>query len=147
MWLWIQTPSFGDRCMEVLLITGSTIEEGRLAKSGDKFKTEYAKECAACWISPIDFVALCSPEKVKVTSKNGKHSVVVYAKCMNSVLPGNVFMPKAIWSNVIVDPDTHFTGSPLYKGSPVKIEPTEEMVLSAEEFLLKVYSEGKEYGV
>ena len=56
-----------------------------MQRVGDKFKAEYAKECAACWISPVDFVPLCSPEKVKVTSKNGKHSVVVYAKCMNSV--------------------------------------------------------------
>ena len=129
--------------MEVLLITGSTIEEGRLAKGGDKFKAEYTKECAACWISPVDFVTLCSPEKVRVTSKNGKHSVVVYAKCMDSVRPGNVFMPKAIWTNVVVDPETLSTGSPLYKGAPVKIEPTEESVLSAENVVLKVYVRGQ----
>jgi len=129
--------------MEVLLITGSTIEEGRLAKGGDKFKAEYTNECATCWISPVDFVTLCSPEKVKVTSKNGKHSVVVYAKCKDSVRPGNVFMPKAIWTNVVVDPDTLSTGSPLYKGAPVKIEPTEERVLSAEDIVLKVYVRGQ----
>jgi formylmethanofuran dehydrogenase subunit D len=136
-------PIFEVRCMEVLLITGSTIEEGRLAKGGDKFKAEYTNECAACWISPVDFVTLCSPEKVKVTSKNGKHSVIVYAKCKDSVRPGNVFMPKAIWTNVVVDPDTLSTGSPLYKGAPVKIEPTEERVLSAEDIVLKVYFRGQ----
>lgn len=92
---------------------------------------------------PVDFVTLCSPEKVKVTSKNGKHSVVVYAKCMDSVRLGNVFMPKAIWTNVVVDPDTLSTGSPLYKGAPVKIEPTEERVLSAEDVVLKVYVRGQ----
>jgi formylmethanofuran dehydrogenase subunit D len=147
MWLWIRTPSFEVKCMEVLLITGSTIEEGRLVKGGDKFKAEYAKECATCWISLVDFVALCSPEKVEITSKNGKHSIVVYAKCMNSVRTGNVFMPKAIWSNVVVDPDTLSTGSPLYKGAPVKIEPTEKRVLSAEDVVLKVYVGGHEYGI
>jgi formylmethanofuran dehydrogenase subunit D len=128
--------------MEVLLITGSTIEEGRLAKGGDKFTDEYTMECAACWISPFDFVALCSPEKVKVTSRDGKHSVAVYARCTDSVQPGHVFMPRAIWSNVVVDPDTLSTGSPLYKGAPVKIEPTEEEVLSAEDIVLKVYVGG-----
>ena len=87
--------------MEVLLITGSTIEEGRLAKGGDKFTDEYTMECAVCWISPVDFVSLCSPEKVKVTSRNGKHSVLVYTKCTDSVRPGYVFMPRAIWSNVV----------------------------------------------
>jgi formylmethanofuran dehydrogenase subunit D len=129
--------------MEVLLITGSTIEEGILAKGGDKFKAEYAKECAVCCISPVDFVTLCSPEKVKVTSKNGKYSVVVCAKCMDSIRPGNVFMPKAIWSNIIVDPDTLSTGSPLYKGAPVEIELTEENVLSVEDIVLKVYVGGQ----
>ncbi len=46
MWLQMQTRSFEVRGMEVLLITGSTIEEGRLAKGGDKFTDEYTKECA-----------------------------------------------------------------------------------------------------
>ena len=129
--------------MEVLLITGSTIEEGRLAKGGDKFTDEYTKECASCWISPVDFVSLCSPDKVKVTSRNGKHSIVVSTKCTDSVQSGQVFMPRAIWSNVVIDPDTLSTGSPLYKGAPVKVEPTEEEVLSAEDVVLKVYVGGQ----
>ncbi|MDY0129272.1 MAG: molybdopterin dinucleotide binding domain-containing protein [Methanosarcina vacuolata] len=130
--------------MEVLLLTGSTIEEGRLAKGGDKFTDEYTLECASCWISPVDFESLCSPSKVKVTSENGKYSIVVYTKCTDAVQPGQVFMPRAIWSNVIIDPDTLSTGSPLYKGAPVTIEPTEEEVLSAEEVVLKVYMGGSE---
>lgn len=129
--------------MKVLLISGSTIEEGRLAKGGDKLTQEYLKECAACWISPVDFEALGSPKKVKVTSKNGKHTVAVYTKCTDAVQPGHVFMPRAIWANVVVDPETLSTGSPLYKGSPVTIEPTEEEVLSAEEIVLKVYAGGQ----
>ncbi|MCQ1534639.1 formylmethanofuran dehydrogenase [Methanosarcina sp. KYL-1] len=129
--------------MEVLLITGSTIDEGRLAKGGDKLTDEYLRECAVCWISPVDFVSLCSPEKVKVTSRDRRHSVSVYTKCTDSVRPGHVFMPRAIWSNVIIDPDTLSTGSPLYKGAPVSIEPTEEEVLSAEDVVLKVYVGGQ----
>ncbi len=131
--------------MEVLLISGSTIDEGRLAKGGgDKFTEEYTLECASCWISPADFVSLCSPpDKVKVTSRDGKHSIVVYAKCTDSVQPGQVFMPRAIWSNVVVDPDTLSTGSPLYKGAPVYIEPSEEEVLSAEDVVMKIYVGGQ----
>ena len=129
--------------MEVLLITGSTIDEGRLAKGGDKFTDGYTEECACCWISPADFVSLCSPDKVKVTSGNGKHSVVVYTRCTDSVQPGQVFMPRAIWSNIVIDPDTLSTGSPLYKGAPVTIEPSEEEVLSAEDVVLKVYIGGQ----
>lgn len=143
MWLQMQTRSFEVRGMEVILITGSTIDEGRLAKGGDKFTDEYTKECASCWISPVDFVSLCSPYKVKVTSRNGKHSITVYTKCTDSVQPGQVFMPRAIWSNVVIDPDTLSTGSPLYKGAPVHIEPTDEEVLSAEDVVLKIYVGGQ----
>ena len=143
MWLQMQTRSFEVRGMEVILITGSTIDEGRLAKGGDKFTDEYTKECASCWISPVDFISLCSPDKVKVTSRNGKHSITVYTKCTDSVQSGQVFMPRAIWSNVVIDPDTLSTGSPLYKGAPVHIEPTDEEVLSAVDVVLKVYVGGQ----
>ncbi|MDD2439516.1 MAG: molybdopterin dinucleotide binding domain-containing protein [Methanosarcinaceae archaeon] len=129
--------------MEVILITGSTIEEGRLAKGGDKLSEEYQAECAVCWLSPVDFEALGSPKKVQVTSRNGKHKVAVYTKCTEAVRPGQVFMPRAIWSNVIIDPDTFSTGSPLYKGAPVELEPTEAEVLSAEDVVLKVYAGGQ----
>jgi formylmethanofuran dehydrogenase subunit D len=143
MWLQMQTRSSEVRGMEVILITGSTIEEGRLAKGGDKFTDEYTKECASCWIAPVDFISLCSPDKVKVTSRDGKHSITVYTKCTDSVQPGQVFMPRAIWSNVVIDPDTLSTGSPLYKGAPVNIEPTDEEVLSAEDIVLKIYVGGQ----
>jgi len=143
MWLRTQTRGSEVRGMEVLLITGSTIEEGKLAKGGDKMTAEYQAECAVCWISPEDFEALGSPEKVKVTSRNGKHTVAVNTKCTDAVREGHVFMPRAIWSNVVIDPDTLSTGSPLYKGAPVNIEPTEDEVLSAEDVVLKVYVGGR----
>lgn len=143
MCLQMQIRSSEVRNMEVILLSGSTIDEGRLAKGGDKFTDDYTQECASCWISPVDFVSLGSPDKVKVTSRNGKHSIAVYTKCTDSVQPGQVFMPRAIWSNVIIDPDTLSTGSPLYKGAPVTIEPTEEEVLSAKDVVLKVYVGGQ----
>ena len=128
--------------MRVLLNTGSTIDEGRLAKGGDKYTEDYTQECGVCWISPCDFEALGSPEKVKVTSKDEKHSITVYTKCTDVVMEGDVFMPRAIWSNVVIDPDTFSTGSPLYKGSPVTIEPSDEEVLGAEDVVLKLYMGG-----
>jgi formylmethanofuran dehydrogenase subunit D len=117
----------------VHLNTGSTINEGRLAKGGDKLTEDYKMECAVCTISPEDFEALGRPEKVWVATKDGKRRVSVRAREDDSVPPGQVFMPRAIWANVVVDPETFSTGSPLYKGSPVLIEPSEEEVLSAAE--------------
>ena len=89
-----QTRNFEVRTMEVLLLSGSTINEGRLAKGGDKFTDEYTMECASCWISPVDFVSLCAPAKVNVTSENGKHSIVVYTRCTDAVQPGQCVYAK-----------------------------------------------------
>jgi formylmethanofuran dehydrogenase subunit D len=124
---------------EFLLNTGSTIDEGRLAKGGRKLTDEYTEECAVCTMNPQDHRDLGSPGKVKVITRDGKHSVAVYAHPDDSVSQGQVFMPRAIWSNVVVDPETFSTGSPLYKGSPVGIEPTGDDVLSAEALVLKLY--------
>jgi len=128
---------------EFLLNTGSTIDEGRLAKGGSKLTEEYTDECAVCEMSSDDFSALGSPEKVRIVSRDGRHSVTVYAVPKDSALPGQVFMPRAIWANVIVDPETFSTGSPLYKGSPVMIEPASDEVLSAEDLVQKLYLRGR----
>jgi len=125
-----------------LLNTGSTIEEGRLAKGGCKLTEDYTQECATCQMNPEDFRRLGCPQKVKVTSRNGLHSVVVYASSSDALKPGHVFMPRAIWSNVVVDPETFSTGSPLYKGSPVRIEPTDDRVLDACDLVDKLYGRG-----
>ncbi|HII07485.1 MAG TPA: formylmethanofuran dehydrogenase [Methanotrichaceae archaeon] len=128
--------------LEVLLNSGSTINEGRLAKGGDKLTEEYKMECAVCTVSPSDLETIGSPEKVRVITKDEKRAVTVFAKVDLSVLPGQVFMPRAIWANAVVDPETFSTGSPLYKGGPVLIEPSEEEVLSAEEIARSVLRRG-----
>lgn len=138
--------SSGEGCegmREVLLNTGSTIEEGRLAKGGNKLGPEYVKECAVCEISHVDYAELGFPDRVRIWTPDRKHSVAVHARPARSLQPGQIFMPRAIWSNLVVDPDTFSTGSPLYKGSPVIIEPTQEDVLSAAEIVRRHYSRGK----
>lgn len=128
-----------EKMKEVLLNTGSTIDEGRLAKGGNKLTDDYTDECAVCEMNSEDHCALGSPERVKVTTRDGKYGVAVFAISEDSVMPGHIFMPRAIWANVVVEPETFSTGSPLYKGSPVLIEPTDEEVLSAEELVHKLY--------
>jgi formylmethanofuran dehydrogenase subunit D len=56
---------------------------------------------------------------------------------------GQVFIPRSIWANVVVEPDTFSTGSPRYKGSPVFVEPTDDKILSAEEVVMKMYMGGE----
>lgn len=130
----------GKMTKEFLLNTGSTIDEGRLAKGGSKLTDDYTEECAACDMNPDDYLNLGSPQKVKITSRDGKHSIAVFAHSDDSVSRGHVFMPRAIWSNVVIDPETFSTGSPLYKGARVHIEPTREKVMSAEEIVLALYA-------
>ncbi|MGV8175212.1 MAG: molybdopterin dinucleotide binding domain-containing protein [Methanothrix sp.] len=129
--------------MRLLLNSGSTIEEGRLAKGGSKLTEDYTKECAVCNMNMADFQALGSPEKVRISTPDGRHSVAVQARAVGSVSSGQIFMPRAIWANVVVDPETFSTGSPLYKGSPVMVDATEEDVLSAEDLVNKLYRRGR----
>ncbi|MGB7570838.1 MAG: molybdopterin dinucleotide binding domain-containing protein [Methanothrix sp.] len=129
--------------MQFLLNTGSTIEEGRLAKGGCKLSVDYTQECAVCEMNPDDYEAMGSPERVLVSTPDGKHRVAVYAYAGPSVCCGHIFMPRAIWANVVVDPETFSTGSPLYKGSPVMVEATEEDVLGAEDLVHKLYGRGR----
>ena len=56
---------------EFLLNTGSTIEEGRLAKGGSKLTEDYTEECAVCEMNLEDYLELGSPEKVMVTARTG----------------------------------------------------------------------------
>jgi formylmethanofuran dehydrogenase subunit D len=129
--------------IEFLLNTGSTIEEGRLAKGGSKLTEEYTQECAVCEINPQDFQAMGSPQRVLISAMDGRHNVAVYAYAAESVEPGQIFMPRAIWANVVVDPGTFSTGSPLYKGSPVRVQPTLDDVLDARDLTMKLYARGE----
>ncbi|WMW24602.1 molybdopterin dinucleotide binding domain-containing protein [Methanolobus sediminis] len=129
--------------MEALLNTGSTIDEGRLAKGGSKYTDDYTKECAVCWMCAEDFTSLGCPEKVAVISRDRKYSVAVKTKVTEAMRSGQVFIPRSIWANVVVEPDTFSTGSPRYKGAPVFVEPTDDEILSAEELVIKMYMGGK----
>jgi formylmethanofuran dehydrogenase subunit D len=131
-----------ENMIEFLLNTGSTIEEGRLAKGGSKLTEDYTQECAVCEMNPEDFLSLGSPQRVLISTIDRKHNVAVYAFATESVEPGQIFMPRAIWANVVVDPETFSTGSPLYKGSPVWVQPTLEEVLDAGDLVLKLYVRG-----
>lgn len=132
-----------ESMIEFLLNTGSTIEEGRLAKGGSKLTEDYAQECAVCEMNPQDFLAMGSPQRVLISTMNGRHTVAVYAYATDCVQPGQIFMPRAIWANVVVDPETFSTGSPLYKGSPVRVQPTLEDVLNAGDLTQKLYARGR----
>jgi formylmethanofuran dehydrogenase subunit C len=130
---------FKGNALKVILNTGSTIEQGRIIKGGNKYSHEYLDVCAVCNMHPEDYILLGKPEKVKVSSENGKYSVLVRAEPNEDVLRRNVFIPRSVWANVIVDAYSVSTGSPIYKGGTVYVEPSEGEILEAEYIIDNIY--------
>lgn len=131
--------------MDIILNTGSTVYQGAVIKGGNKFTPAYTREAAYCNISPKDFLALGKPWYVRVTNEYGD-SVVVRAHVTDTQQVGEVFIPRGIWANVVVTPETESTGSPRYKNLPVKIEQCDGPVLEPEALMRHYYVEGKRSG-
>jgi formylmethanofuran dehydrogenase subunit D len=129
--------------MDIILNTGSTVYQGAIIKGGNKFTAGYTREAGFCDIHPSDFMALGKPWYVRVTNEYGD-SVVVRARKASSQQKGEVFIPRGIWANVVVTPETESTGSPRYKNLPVKIEKCEGPVLEPEALMREYYLKGKE---
>ncbi len=135
--------------MDIILNTGSTVYQGAIIKGGNKFTPGYTKEAAYCNINPADYEALGRPWFVRVINEYGD-SVVVRAKKTDTQQKGEVFIPRGIWANTVVTPETESTGSPRYKNLPVKIEKCDGPVLEPEQLMRKNYVkdaslEGKKY--
>ncbi|HTY90449.1 MAG TPA: molybdopterin dinucleotide binding domain-containing protein [Methanocella sp.] len=133
--------------MDIILNTGSTVYQGAIIKGGNKFTEGYVREAAYCNINPEDFEALGRPWYVRVTNEYGD-SVVVKAKKTGTQQKGEVFIPRGIWANTVVTPETESTGSPRYKNLPVKIEKCEGPVLGPEALMRANFTKngkGQEY--
>jgi formylmethanofuran dehydrogenase subunit D len=135
--------------MDIILNTGSTVYQGAIIKGGNKFTPGYTREAAYCNINPEDFEALGGPWFVRVINEYGD-SIVVRAKKTGTQQKGEVFIPRGIWANTVVTPETESTGSPRYKNLPVKIEKCDGPVLEPEQVMRKNFVkdasvEGKKY--
>jgi len=128
--------------MDIILNTGSTVYQGAIIKGGNKFTPGYTREAAFCNINPKDFEALGKPWFVRLTNQYGD-SVVVRAHKSDIQQVGEVFVPRGIWANVVVTPETESTGSPRYMNLPIKIEKCEGPVLEPEALMRHYYVEGK----
>lgn len=76
---------------------------------------------------------------VKVSTQYG--SVVVEAKdSKRAPHPKVVYMPYGLWVNLIVEPETHGTGMPSFKGIAAEVEPApKEKVLTLPELLKQTF--------
>ena len=107
----------------VTLLTGRTIDQGTTKEHG-KLSDAYRENVAICEIDPTDLKELGIKENsnIKISTKHG--SVIVKAKkSKRAPHPKIVYMPYGLWANIIVNPQTHGTGMPSFKGITAEIEP------------------------
>jgi len=126
--------------LKVSLLTGRTIRQGQ-GKEYGKLSERYWKSVAICEIDPDDmnYLSVKENQNVKITTDHG--SVIVRAvKSLRSPHRGSVFVPYGPWASVIVNPKTHGTGMPSFKGITAFVEPAyDEKVLHLEELLKQHY--------
>jgi len=126
--------------LKVLLLTGRTIRQGQ-GKEYGKLSERYWKSVAICEIDPEDmnYLGIKENQSVKITTDYG--TVVVRAvKSLRAPHRGAVFVPYGPWASVVVNPKTHGTGMPSFKGIPATIEPaSSEHVLPLPELLTQHY--------
>ncbi len=115
--------------IKVTILTGRTIDQGTTKEYG-KLSDMYRENVAVCEIDPSDLKELGMKENsnVKISTKHG--TVIVKAKeSKRAPHPKIAYMPYGLWANVIVNPQTHGTGMPSFKGINAEIQsaPTENV--------------------
>lgn len=125
-----------SKSLKVNLITGRSLVQGRLKEQG-KLSEDYLNNVACCELNQDDLNALgiTKGQNIKISTDSG--SVVVKASLGTQALEkGMAFMPYGPWAEFLVDPKTHSTGMPTYKGIDATISPaTKERVLTIEEIV------------
>lgn len=109
--------------LKVSLLTGRTMRQGQ-GKEYGKLSERYWKSVAVCEMDSEDMKQLGVKEdsNIKITTDFG--SVIVRAlKSLRAPHPGAVFVPYGPWASLIVNPKTHGTGMPSFKGITAEIEP------------------------
>jgi formylmethanofuran dehydrogenase subunit D len=126
--------------LKVTLLTGRTLRQGQ-GKEYGKLSERYWKSVSICEIDPEDMKSLGVKEgqNVKITTNYG--SVIVRAvKSLRAPHLGLIFIPYGPWASVVVNPRTHGTGMPSFKGIDAVIEPAPgEKVLQMPELLRQQY--------
>ncbi|UUX91571.1 molybdopterin dinucleotide binding domain-containing protein [Methanoplanus endosymbiosus] len=113
------------------MITGRTVKQGVGVER--KLSADYKKETSACRMNPLDMMDLGLNEgnHIKIISNYGE--VVMAAVEDNTLTAGMIFIAYGPYCNVITSHETHGTGMPDFKSTPVRIEETDEDLKTVEE--------------
>jgi formylmethanofuran dehydrogenase subunit D len=127
--------------IKATLISGRTINQGTSKEYG-KTSREYYENVAICEIDPADLKVLGIKDgaNVRISTEHGQVTVKA-TESKRGPHPKIIYMPYGPWVNAIVNPTTHGTGMPSYKGIPAEIEPAAptERVLGLEELLKETF--------
>ena len=124
------------KSIKVNLITGRSLAQGRTKELG-KLSEEYLNSVAICEFNPDDLkkAGIAPGQNVKIITNFG--DVIVKAIEAKQLLDSGVaFMPYGPWAEFVINPETHGTGMPSYKGIEATIEPAQnDKVLTIEEIV------------
>lgn len=126
--------------IEVMLVTGRTIDQGTTKERG-KLSDEYREKVAICELNPklLKELGVKENSNIKIATEFGE--VVVKGRSSNRTVNWKVvYMPYGLWANVVVNPQTHGTGMPSFKGIKARIKPAlQENVSSVQELLKQTF--------
>lgn len=127
--------------LKLTLLTGRTIEQGR-GKEFGKLSKEYQESASICELDVDDMNHFGIRDNENVTVITDFGSVVLKAKeSIRSPHKGIAFIPYGPWANVVMDPQTHGSGMPSYKGIPAEIvKSRDRRVLNIKELLREYYA-------
>lgn len=130
--------------IEVMITSGATINQGVVAKGGGKALPMYTRNAGIIFLDPEDFRKLAIYPLTPVKLSNEFNEVIVYAQISpDAPHKGVGFMPRGPWCNLLIHPETHSSGCPMYKSTKVTIEAAEDgqKPLNMPELMKKYYIE------
>lgn len=116
-----------------LLNTGRTIKQGSFVER--KNSPLYQVAASTILMNPVDMLEIMVEEGDHVRVKSDTGEVVLQVSPAPGLPRQGVFVSLGPYSNHLVSAETHGTGMPDFKVTPVTIEPTDDPVLPVGELM------------
>ena len=129
--------------LELKLTSGATINQGMVAKGGGKGLPVYTRNAGIIFLDTEDFKELGIYPLTPVKVSSEMNEVIVFAQISpDAPHKGVAFMPRGPWCNLLILPNTYSSGAPMYKNTPITVEPAPgERPLNMPELMKKYYIE------